>query len=163
MEKSIAKDTCEMNGFGRQCITNPCNRKIRIWCFNSSKGWKQTVDLMKSGNRQSSNRGRPHCSGWNSSSECSIESAMEYESDSFWSDGTATTFILAAFPALTPTLLKTRNRKVTVSSREKIIIYYLRGSNPTVINASCIRLILKMNKWQQKGHKFGKTVRVTTL
>lgn len=104
-----------MNGFDRQSITNPCNRKTRIWCIYSSKGWKQTVDLMKSGDVQSSNRGRPHCSGWNSRSECSIESAMEYESDSFWSDGTATTFILAAFPALTPTLLKTRRRRNSVN------------------------------------------------
>lgn len=32
---------------------------------------------------------------------------MEYESDSFWSDGTATTFIPAAFPAFTPTLFTT--------------------------------------------------------
>lgn len=57
-------------------------------------------------NIQSSNGGRPHSSGFNSRSERSTESAIEYWSNSEWKDGTATTFIPAAFPALTPMLSK---------------------------------------------------------
>lgn len=54
---------------------------------------------------QSSNGGRPHSSGWNSSSEWSTLSAIKEQSASLWG-GTATTFILAALAAFTPTLLK---------------------------------------------------------
>lgn len=54
---------------------------------------------------QSSNGGRPQSSGWNSRSEWSTESAREEQPASVWG-GTATTFILAALAALTPTLYR---------------------------------------------------------
>lgn len=54
---------------------------------------------------QSSNGGSPQSSGWNSRREWSVVFAKEEQTASLWG-GTATTAILAALAAFTPTLWK---------------------------------------------------------
>lgn len=58
---------------------------------------------------QSSNAGRPHFSGRRSRSELMISSAEVKRWDCLGRDGTATTSIPAALPAVTPGLYITRH------------------------------------------------------